>query len=83
MKGVAAVIIALHTFLFFRKIISRVFNLRTMLSVEKMEAAENQADFSLHLAMSLKESNNNSCSKPVGERGLQCKNLVSVPIFLV
>jgi hypothetical protein len=41
MKGVAAVIFALHTFfLIFRKIISRVCNLRTMLSVEKMEAGE-------------------------------------------
>jgi hypothetical protein len=42
MKGAAAVIFALHTFLFFifRKIISRVCNLRTMLSVEKMEAGE-------------------------------------------
>jgi hypothetical protein len=31
-----------------------------MLSVEKMEAAEKQADFSLHLAMSLKENKQTS-----------------------
>jgi hypothetical protein len=53
-----------------------------MLSIEKIKAAEKQAD-SLHLAMSLIENKHNSCSKQVGESRLQCKNLVPVPIFLV
>jgi hypothetical protein len=38
-----------------------------MLSIEKIKAAEKQADFSLHFALSLKENKHNSCSKPVSE----------------